>query len=235
MKSIIRYIKKSNQLFYFNEQLKYSHYDIKPILLISFFAGFIFSFLLLFLIIKNIKPEQMISYVYYKNSDDVEFNMIDNYRTKEIVIEKIKKEEGFEEKPYYCPANKLTIGYGHVIKPEEKLKLKKVTHQQADSILRLDFDEALKIVDKNYSYLSFNKKLALAHFIFCFGEKKFNESSLPNLIKQGDKFKIKSKFLEFDKVKIKVDTIIQVKQYDNLKNSRKLEAELFNSTNRNLN
>lgn len=37
-------------------------------------------------------------------------------------LEWLGKFEGFSAMPYLCPANKLTIGYGHVIKKEEVFK-----------------------------------------------------------------------------------------------------------------
>jgi lysozyme len=48
----------------------------------------------------------------------------------------IKAFEGFEPKPYKCPAGKLTIGYGHVIK--KGVQLKSVTERQAENLMRGD-------------------------------------------------------------------------------------------------
>lgn len=40
----------------------------------------------------------------------------------ELAIPLIKKWEGFVPHPYYCPAGELTIGYGHVLRPDTLYK-----------------------------------------------------------------------------------------------------------------
>jgi len=57
-------------------------------------------------------------------------------------LEFIKKYEGFQSKPYICPAGKLTIGYGHVISPHEQFNTT-ITEKDADRIFLND----LKITD----------------------------------------------------------------------------------------
>lgn len=46
---------------------------------------------------------------------------------------------GFASKPYRCPSGKLTIGWGHVIKPNEKLN--RLSAEQADELLQRDLQE----------------------------------------------------------------------------------------------
>jgi lysozyme len=57
-------------------------------------------------------------------------------------IQLIKQFEGFFAVPYFCPANYLTIGYGHVISEKEKQKISienyKITKFQAEEILQND-------------------------------------------------------------------------------------------------
>lgn len=52
-------------------------------------------------------------------------------------LEFIKKYEGFQSKPYLCPAGKLTIGYGHIISPHEQFN-SPITEKDADRILEND-------------------------------------------------------------------------------------------------
>lgn len=50
-----------------------------------------------------------------------------------VLIELIKEREGFSSKPYYCPAGKLTIGYGFT--DSKYVKRKSMTEKQAHDIL----------------------------------------------------------------------------------------------------
>jgi lysozyme len=49
----------------------------------------------------------------------------------------IKNWEKYESKPYRCPAGKMTIGFGHVMLPNEELKTV-VNYFQAEELLRAD-------------------------------------------------------------------------------------------------
>ncbi len=101
----------------------------------------------------------------------------DNY---ELTIEYIKKHEGFAGgKPYICPGGYKTIGYGHVIKKNEIFT--QLTKQQADSLLRSDFNKALRLVEKTTD-LKGSKKLAIAHFVFTRGIGTFLRSPLKKLV-----------------------------------------------------
>lgn len=46
-------------------------------------------------------------------------------------IQLIKQFEGFSAVTYFCPANYLTIGYGHVISEKEKQKINRGEHSLA--------------------------------------------------------------------------------------------------------
>lgn len=96
-------------------------------------------------------------------------------------LEFIKSHEGFNDgKPYLCAAGAHTIGYGHVILPNENFP-GQITRQHADSILRNDFDKALAAVERNTDLVG-AKKLAIAHFIFAVGVGNFNKSTLKKKI-----------------------------------------------------
>jgi GH24 family phage-related lysozyme (muramidase) len=70
---------------------------------------------------------------------------------------------------YLCPAGVTTIGYGHVIIPGDTMTW--LTIDQADSLLRMDIDIRLSIVQDMYPDLDYNKQLALANFLFSYGPK----------------------------------------------------------------
>lgn len=103
----------------------------------------------------------------------------------ELTIEYIKKHEGFAGgKPYICPGGYKTIGYGHVIKKNESFtQLSKI---QADSLLRDDFNKALKLVEKT-TKIGGTRKLAIAHFVFTRGIGTFLRSELKNLVDNNKK------------------------------------------------
>jgi len=58
---------------------------------------------------------------------------------------RIKKNEGFSLKPYKDQLGFLSIGYGHLILPNEKKLLEKQTNKnELENIFRQDFHKALK-------------------------------------------------------------------------------------------
>jgi lysozyme len=53
-------------------------------------------------------------------------------------LELIKNFEGLKLKAYFCPAGKLTIGYGHLVKEGES---KEITEDEANTLLKKDLAE----------------------------------------------------------------------------------------------
>jgi lysozyme len=102
----------------------------------------------------------------------------------EKTIKAIKKHEGFAGgKPYVCPGGYTTIGYGHVIKEGESFT--ELTEKQADSLLRVDFNKALRSVELSVN-IKGSKKLAIAHFVFARGIGTFNKSELREMVLKGE-------------------------------------------------
>lgn len=98
----------------------------------------------------------------------------------ERTIEEIKKHEGFAGgKLYVCAGGHPTIGYGHKLLPNEHYT--EITKEQADSLLRKDFNKALYLLDKSI-HLEGSKRLAMAHFVFAKGIGSFNRSTLKKKI-----------------------------------------------------
>ena len=61
----------------------------------------------------------------------------------------IEEFEGFKDKAYLCPAGYLTIGYGHVIREEEKeLKEKTISKEAAKELLKKDVDYFVEYLNK---------------------------------------------------------------------------------------
>lgn len=110
-----------------------------------------------------------------------EFDWGGNY---ENVIDFIKSHEGFNNGRIYIDAAGIpTIGYGHVILPADTFRYQ-ITEKQADSLLRADFEIAVKAIERNTN-LKDNKKLAMSHFVFAKGIGNFNRSTLKKLIMAG--------------------------------------------------
>lgn len=59
------------------------------------------------------------------------------------LIEFIKKNEGFKSKPYYCTANKLSIGFGR------NLDSNGISEDEAETMLQNDIDNCMAELSRN--------------------------------------------------------------------------------------
>lgn len=87
----------------------------------------------------------------------------------------IKKNEGFRNIFYLDILGYKTIGYGHLIKKQEKELLKKnISKKKLLNIFDIDFKKAETDFKKNYSNYNFSKKIeeVLIEMIFQLGIKK---------------------------------------------------------------
>ena len=89
----------------------------------------------------------------------------------------IAKHEGLRLKPYICPGNARTIGYGHKMhKDNTKVKL---TQKEAWELLKTDVSVALLYVLKKTKVpLNANQQVALTSFAFNLGPKAYLASTL---------------------------------------------------------
>lgn len=97
-----------------------------------------------------------------------------------LVLTEIKRAESLQLKVYSCPAGYPTIGYGHALLPGETFT--EITEAQADSLLIVDFEKRLNYVPKE---MAWNKRLAIAKFIFNLGIGYYNNSKLKKRIVAG--------------------------------------------------
>lgn len=116
-------------------------------------------------------------------------------------LEIIKRFEGVRLKPYYCPANILTIGYGHVIREDEEYLKKGITLEQAEELLLKDLSRfelgVLKLV-KN-EYLNENRFSALVSFAYNLGLGSLKASTLRQKLNRGDILDASNEFLKWNK------------------------------------
>jgi len=105
--------------------------------------------------------------------------------------ERIKSNEGFSSKPYKDQLGYLTIGYGHLILPNENILLKKqINKKELEEIFEKDFKKALSNFNKTFKPFTLNEKESelLIEMIFQLGIKgclKFK--NLIKNIKKGNK------------------------------------------------
>ena len=105
---------------------------------------------------------------------------------------KIKKNEGFRNKPYLDSLGHPTIGYGHLITNREKKTFKgKFSKEFLLKLFDKDFKKALTDYKKNFNHKkhSKNTKEVLVEMIFQLGIKKQQKFlKLNNHIKKNDMF-----------------------------------------------
>lgn len=96
----------------------------------------------------------------------------------------IRRFEGFSATPYADAAEKMTIGYGHLIRPGERFD--RICAKQAEALLRADTEVAgkavLACIAVSLSQPRFN---ALCSFTFNVGAGALSRSTLRRLINQG--------------------------------------------------
>lgn len=105
--------------------------------------------------------------------------MIMTNAEKKLFFDIVKQFEGFRSRPYYCPAGRLTIGFGHTksVKPNSH-----VTKEEAGKLLISDFDDLIKTLKSLDFNLEEHELFALSDLIFNIGIGKFLKSSLPQLL-----------------------------------------------------
>jgi lysozyme len=87
---------------------------------------------------------------------------------KEMLLARLKEEEGFRAKPYYCPTGHLTIGYGR------NLEANGISRDEAELMLQNDVDrtfDCCHLMIPFWDRLSDVRKLVLADMAFNMGIK----------------------------------------------------------------
>jgi lysozyme len=107
-------------------------------------------------------------------------------RIGEAGLELIKKFESFEDDWYFCPANKKTIGYGHVYQKGDDFTTP-ITEEFAATLLQRDAGEAEQAVCRSIKVpLTQNQFDALASLAFNIGGRRFSGSSLVRELNNGN-------------------------------------------------
>jgi lysozyme len=115
-------------------------------------------------------------------------------------IDLIKQFEGFRAFPYFDSANKLTIGYGHLIKNNESFP-RDISIEEAEVILEQDAQFAVDAVNLLVNVpLSQNQFNSLVSFAFNLGGSALKKSTLLRLLNAGDYDGAGDEFKKWNKV-----------------------------------
>ena len=107
-------------------------------------------------------------------------------KTSQDGIELIKKFEGFSATPYFCPAHKLTVGYGHLIITGEKFSARGISREEAETLLKQDVGVAEQAIERLVECeLLQNQFDALVSFVYNIGAKAFEKSTLLRLLREN--------------------------------------------------
>lgn len=101
-------------------------------------------------------------------------------------VEIVKEFEGFSPCSYICPGGKKTIGFGHVILPDEEFD-EPLPISKAEEILFGDLHEAAKAVnDLVTTILTQSQFDALTSFVYNIGQGNFRSSTILKLLNKRD-------------------------------------------------
>jgi len=115
----------------------------------------------------------------------------------------IKAFEAFSADPYLCPAGKLTVGWGHVIRGADTFN-PPISQERGEVLLRADLAAAEIYLDALHPELTQNQFDALASFIFNVGLGAFEKSTLRRCLKAGDIAGAANQFTRWNKSNGKV-------------------------------
>ena len=103
-------------------------------------------------------------------------------------IDYIMEEEGFRTKAYKDSKGLLTIGVGHLIKPDEPhLKTAVLTHEEVMELLRSDLKWCSEAVERSVRVpLTQAQFDALYSLCFNIGETNFRKSTVVRKLNEGD-------------------------------------------------
>ncbi|MFN7755315.1 MAG: lysozyme [Holosporales bacterium] len=108
----------------------------------------------------------------------------------------IKQFESFSPTVYICPAGYPTIGYGHVVKLQERERFASgITAEQAEALLRQDVQTAERAVLRLITVpLTDGQFDALVSFTFNLGAGALQRSTLRRKVNRGDNAAVPAEF-----------------------------------------
>lgn len=148
------------------------------------------------------------------------------------VINVIKKYEGFEPKLYPDQAGKNTIGYGHLLRPNEKVsdfsssKTDQLTQEDAENLLYKDIQAHQGWKNKvNQKSITPKQEAALTSLAFNLGPNSPAISQIVDLINQNKHSDAAKVFNQYNKVRD--PRTKELKESKGLTERRQYESSLF--------
>jgi len=112
-------------------------------------------------------------------------------------VELVKRFEGFSPTPYLCPAGYLTIGYGHIVREGENLKIP-LSRQEAEFLLVTDLVKTAIAIRPLITVEVHQYMLdALVSFTFNVGVYAFRASTLRRLLNAKSFYEAADQFLRW--------------------------------------
>jgi GH24 family phage-related lysozyme (muramidase) len=139
-------------------------------------------------------------------------------------LDLIKRFEGFSPTVYICPAGYPTIGYGHVVKPDERQQFAGgITPEHSETLLRQDVQTAERAVLRLITVpLTDGQFDALVSFTFNLGAGALQRSTLRRKVNRGDHAAVPAEFRKW--------VWVGGRKLEGLVRRREAEAELYVST-----
>lgn len=140
-------------------------------------------------------------------------------RAIQIARDFIARHEGWSDEVYLDSAGLPTIGYGHLILPDESFP-DGITQEEGWALLESDMSQAIECVDTRVDVdLEDWEAAALISFVYNVGCGAFRGSTMVKLLNSGQKDKAMEQFKRWNKA--------GGKEVKGLTNRRLAEAELF--------
>lgn len=147
------------------------------------------------------KDEDIYTTEKYKYKNITELATIGKYQ---VLGRYIKTHESFSPERYYCIGNYPTIGYGHVIRKEERSQYwdYTMTKEEAVTLLFKDIKEIESYLQDmiGLDTMYFTKQIALTHLCYNIGVGNFKKSTLYKNIVNNNKV-TRDNFLSWSNVK----------------------------------
>lgn len=113
-----------------------------------------------------------------------------------MILDVLKKFEGFSATPYYCAGGYKTIGYGHKIRPGENFG--PLSQEQAEILLQKDIKKIEASVDRLIQVaLTDLQKTALISFTFNVGAGALQRSTLRAKVNRAEHETVPAELLKW--------------------------------------
>lgn len=139
-----------------------------------------------------IEPKKEIILEKVKAPSDIEIKQLPKTDVVKDSIKIIKKYEGFSNKNYRCPGNKISIGYGF---DRKVFKRNKISKKEAERYLLKLVKNINRYVDRKVKVeLTHGQKVALISFVYNVGKPRFERSTMLKYINSGEFNKASKEF-----------------------------------------